>query len=160
MPSPRPPDGQDFGDLVSEAERHALVQDSAYARSQMRTTRPWTAWALAAAVPALVLVVLWNVRVMSARVVPPPPVEAVDLARTLRVAVDEIQEFQDEFGRLPEPAEAADFLPEGTALRHFEGGYELVLPAPVVDELRYRSAENPDQWLATIQAALEPGGRS
>ncbi len=162
MPSPpRPPDSRrpdDIQDLVSEAQRHAQARDSAYAQPSDRAERPWTRWALALALPVLALVVLWNVRVMGAQTVPPPDVEAVDLARTLRVAVDEIETFREENGRLPDVDEAEDFLPVGTRLVRLEDGYELVLPAPVVEELRYRSEENPDRWLSTIRAALEPGG--
>lgn len=155
-PDPNRPD--DFSDLVSEAERDAVARDSQYALPSDRASRPWVGWALVAALPVLALVILWNVRVMRAQTVPPPRIEAVDLARTLRVAVDEVETFREENGRLPDASEAALFLPEGTSLVRTDDRYELVLPAPVVEELRYRSGENPDQWLSTIRAALEPGG--
>lgn len=143
---------------MSQAQRHALAQDQAYAKPQSREERAWAKVALAVAVPIFALVVLWNVRVMSARVFPEPAIEAVDLARTLRVAVDEIESFREEFGRLPDASEAAAFLPEETTLRASGDGYQLVVPAPVVDQLTYASGEDPDQWLLTIQSALEPGG--
>lgn len=145
-------------DLVSQAQRHALAQDKAYAKSHSRVDRAWAKVALGIAVPVFALVVLWNVRVMSARVFPEPAIEAVDVARTLRIAVDEIESFREEFGRLPDASEAADFLPDDTTLRQDGEAYELVVPAPVVTQLRYVSDEDPDRWLSTIQAALEPGG--
>jgi hypothetical protein len=157
--SPSDPDrSQPIKDLVSEAQRHALAQDEAYAKPQSREERLWAKVALAVALPVFALVVLWNVQVMSARVVPEPEIEAVDLARTLRIAVDEIESFREEFGRLPDAAEAADFLPDGAIFRQDGGGYELTVPSPLLDQLRYASEEDPDRWLSTIQAALEPGG--
>ncbi len=158
MPPSDPDRPEPIEDLVSQAERHALAQDTAYAKPQAREERLWAKVGLAVAVPVFALVVLWNVRVMSARVFPEPEIEAVDLARTLRIAVDEIESFREEFGRLPDATEAADFLPDGTTLRQEGAGYELTVPAPVVDQLRYASGEDPDRWLSTIQAALEPGG--
>lgn len=145
-------------DAVSQAERHALAQDEVYAASQRPGERRWTKAALVMAVPVLAVVVLWNVRVMRASLVPPPEIEAVDLARTLRIAVDEVDTFVEESGRLPEAAEAEEFLPEGASLREDGEGYELVMPAPVVDELRYRSVEDPDRWLAAIRSTLDAGG--
>ena len=157
--SPSDPDRPEpIQDLVSQAQRHALAQDKAYAKPQNREERPWAKVALAITVPLFALVVLWNVRVMSARVFPEPAIEAVDIARTLRIAVDEIESFREEFGRLPDASEAAEFLPEDSALLQDGEAYELVVPAPVVTQLRYVSDEDPDRWLSTIQAALEPGG--
>ncbi len=143
---------------MSQAERHARAQEEAYAKPQGRREKAWTKVALAVAVPVFALVVLWNVRVMSARVVPAPEIEAVDLARTLRIAVDEVETFVEEFGRLPDETEAEEFLPEGASLRQVGDVYELVVPAPVVTELRYESGEDPDRWLDAIQTTLEPGG--
>lgn len=163
MPSPRPPDPESSGDfesLVATAERDAQSRDAAYARSDTVEVRPWALWALLAALPILGLVVFWNVQVMQGQTLPPPAVEAVDLARTLRVAVDELETFVEDNGRLPSPAEAADFLPEEATFRPVDGSYELIIPAPVVNELRFARGEDPDQWLRSIQHTLEPGGTS
>lgn len=163
MPPTRPPDADpsgDFESLVARADQEAQARDAAYARPEGPEIRRWTQWALLAAIPVLGVVIFWNVQVMRAQTLPPPPIEAVDLARTLRVAVDQVETFMEENGRLPSTAEAAAFLPEDAAFRPLDGSWELVIPAPVVSELRYASGEDPDQWLRTIQVALEPEGIS
>lgn len=163
MPSTRPPDPDpsgDFESLVAKADREAQDRDAAYARPDGHEVRPWALWALLIAVPLLGLVVFWNVQVMQGQTLPAPAIEAVDLARTLRVAVDELETFVEENGRLPSAAEAAEFLPEEATFRPVDGSYELIIPAPVVNELRFARGDDPDQWLRSIQSALEPDGVS
>lgn len=142
--------------LVAEAEADARTRDEAYAERIDPRRRSLTLFALAAALPALALAAVWSTRASRARTLPPPAVEAVDLARTLRLAIAEVEDFRSRHGRLPVAAEAAAFLPEGARLTLGEGdGYELRIPAPVVGELWFRSDEDPDGWLAVHRAALE-----
>ncbi|MEK9501587.1 hypothetical protein [Gaopeijia maritima] len=160
-PPPTDPDRSgDFDSLVASADRDAQARDAAYARPDDGDVRPWALWALLVAMPVLALVVFWNVKVMQGQTLPPPAIEAVDLARTLRVAVDELETFVEDNGRLPTPAEAADFLPEEATFRPVDGSYELVIPAPVVNELRFARGEDPDQWLRSIRSTLDPDGAS
>jgi hypothetical protein len=145
-----------FDQLVDQAARHAHAQDAAYATPQEARRRRTAQIALVGALPVLALVVAWNVSLAARVILPPPEVEAVDIARTMLVTVAEVEAFMDRTGRLPVGAELSPILPPGGRLNATASGWELSAAAPLVGTLRFTDADEPDRWLEAVRSAVQP----
>jgi len=124
---------------------------------EVRTT-PWLTKVLVALAVVLGALVIRNVQLA----LDPVEIEAADeatmLAEELRIAIDDVVDFQVEEGRLPDAAEAAEFLPEDVTFVRVAGGFELSRTIPLVGVIRYSSEDDPETWLAAVEGSLAEGG--
>lgn len=121
-------------------------------------TTPWLSKVLVALAVVLVALVIRNVQFALDPVEIEATEEAAMLAEELRIAIDDVIDFQEEEGRLPDAAEAAEFLPEDVAFVRGAGGFELSRTIPLVGTIRYSSTDDPEAWLEEVEASLAGAG--
>ncbi|NNK64274.1 MAG: hypothetical protein HKO98_13835 [Gemmatimonadetes bacterium] len=155
MSAPSTEPSSPFDHLVVEVAQHARARDAAYATPQEVRRRRTARLGLVCTLPILALVAVWNVSLSARATLPPPNVEAVDLARTLVLTVAELEDFIDHHGRLPTDAELSPMLPAATRLTATESGYELAVAAPLVGTLRITNSDDPDAWLLAVRDAVQ-----
>ena len=141
-------DGDGWDDAVSEASKHVLERTQA--KEQVAERQKPRAEGPKIAVLALVLlgVVAWNVHVLTGapRAVPRED-ERQSLPWFVSDAVDLIEDFRVDMGRLPDNAEAIDLLDEDVVYETRGDGYFISVSGDRAT-IEYLSVDDFSTWLA------------
>ena len=148
MDDPKPRPG-DWSEAVSEASAHVQQRKVAVEEATERQKPKSTGRLLAAAAVIFAGVIAWDVYVlMQPPEVPPPAEEAVDLRWLVADAVELIEDFRADEGRLPTRADLGDLLDE-------EFSYEIRGEAYVVGlegegtRVQYDGSVPLDEWVSS-----------
>ena len=152
------PNQGDWNDAIAQAEEHVEERghaaEEAAARQRPKAEGPM----IAAALVALVAVSIWNVRSFSKPPTDIPVDEEVHLAWFVADAVEAIQDFQEDEGRLPSDAEATDLLEEDITYSSVGEVFTITVVGEDGMSVSYESSTPLRDWL-TYQAEATEGGR-
>lgn len=150
------PKGRDWNEAIAQASEHVEARgaavDDAAEKQRPRDSGP----VLAAATLCLVLSLAW----LGFRFQAPPeevPInEAVNLAWFLVDAVELVEDFRADSGRLPDPGEAAAMLDEGVVYSVSGEGYAVTVEDG--DRTVEYSSDTPlDDWVAIYATSSMQG---
>ncbi len=154
-------DGRDdFSDVVSNASNHVREREVAIQEAAERSKPKADAPRLVVALLILAGVVVWDGYALSR-----PPEEAPvaeqeeDLRWLVTDAVDLIESYRDEDGRLPAPGELTDLLDEEVSYTPQGAGY-VVIAETESARVEYDSSVSIADWLAARGLDPTPRGGS
>jgi hypothetical protein len=144
-----------WSDAVTDASQHVAERDQAKEEAASRQKPKAQAPKLAVGVLVLLGVLAWNVTVLTR---PPDPIALPEVQASLvwfvADAVEVVEDFQVDEGRLPSQAEAADLLEDDVEYLPGGGGYAILIVSESTS-VRYDSADDLEDWLAR-QLAAQP----
>lgn len=154
-PKPTP---EDWSEVLSEANvdarEHTLAGEQAVARQRPKSQTP----VRVAAVVILAGVIAWDVHVMTRpQEMPLPADEAVDLRWFVADAVELIEGFRAEEGRLPTRNDLGDLLAEPFSLEIRGQGYVIGLERAGA-RVEYDGSVPLDEWLSPGTVGQAEGG--
>lgn len=138
---------QDWNQAIAQATEH--VEERSHAAEEAATRqRPRSEGPLiAVASVALTLVIMWNVRVLSAPPKDIPIQEEVHLAWFVADAAEAIQDFRADEGRLPTAAEAAEITEDDVTYSLVDDTYLLSIDGAEGVNVTYESTTPLVDWL-------------
>jgi len=141
------PKGRDWNEAITEASEHVEARGAAVEEAKEKQRPRDSGPVLAAATLILVLSLAW----VGFRFQAPPeavPInETVNLAWFVVDAVELVEDFRAEAGRLPEPGEVATMFEEGTVYSAAGDGYTVTIDDG--DRSIEYSSETPlNEWVA------------
>ena len=148
--------GGDWNEAIAEASEHVEERghaaDEAAAKQKPRSQGP----IIAALSVALVAVVFWNVRALSQPPADIPIVEEEHLTWFVTDAVEAIEDFQTDEGRLPTVDEAGELLEDDVEYAVSGETYSLTLVGEDGLSMTYESSTPLNDWM--IYQAANMGG--
>jgi hypothetical protein len=139
---------QGWSNVVSEASRHVKERRAAIEEAQERQKPKSRAPILAAVVAVLVAVVAWDVYVFTRPPeLPTPEREAANLRWFVGDAVNLIEDYRAETGRLPTRADLGDLLDDEIVYEIQGEGYVVIMEGERAS-VEYESGVPLEDWMA------------
>ncbi len=146
----------ELSDAVSKASEHVRERKAASEEAAERAKPKSSGPRLALAMVVLAAVVAWDAYVLTRPPEGLPPAEQeVDLGWLVVDAVELIESYREDEGRLPTAVELRDLLDEAVSYRAQGGRYFLVVQSDDV-RVEYDDSVSIDEWLAA--RGLNEGG--
>ena len=139
--------GGDWNEAIAQAQEHVEERGHAAEEAASRQKPKAQGPIIAAAVVVLVAVIGWNLRVLSQPPADIPVQEEVHLAWFISDAVEAIEDFQADEGRLPTVEEAGELLEDDIVYESRGEAYAITVEGDEGTTVTYDSSTPLSDWL-------------